>query len=62
MLVVTSKREHRIDLQSPRNLMRDEQHRHLALELVDRLGEVLGRLLIEVRDRLVEDQDLRPLE
>jgi hypothetical protein len=54
--------EHLIHLQPLRNLVGDEEHRHLALELVDGLGEVFGGLLVEVGDRFVEDQDLRPLE
>ena len=42
--------------------MRNEDHRHLALEGVDGSGEVLRRLLVEVGDGFVEDQDLRAFE
>lgn len=42
--------------------MRNEAHRHLALEGVDGLGEVFRRLLVEVGDGFVEDQDLRAFE
>lgn len=42
--------------------MGDEQHRHLSLELVDGSREVLGRLLIEVGNGFIKDQNLRPLE
>ena len=42
--------------------MRDEDHRHHPLQPVDRLREVLRRLLVEVGHGLVEDQNLRPLE
>ncbi len=62
VLPIRAKREHLIHLQSSRNLMRNKDHRHLPFELVDRLGEVLRRLLVEVGDRLIEDQNLRPLE
>jgi hypothetical protein len=37
--------------------VRNKQHRHLALELVDRLRKVFRRLLIEIRHRLIEDQN-----
>lgn len=56
------KPKHLIDLQPSRNLMRNKQHRHLSLELVDGFGEVLRRLGIEVRHRFIEDQYLRFLE
>jgi hypothetical protein len=59
---ILAKTEHLIDLQPSWNLVRDEQHRHLPLELVDRPGEEFGGRLIEVGDRFVEDQDLRSLE
>lgn len=42
--------------------MRNEQHRHLPLELVDGSRKVFRRLLIQIGDRLVEDQNLRSLE
>ena len=42
--------------------MRNKQHRDLALQLVDRPRKVLRRLLIEIRHRFIEDQNLRPLE
>lgn len=42
--------------------MRNEQHRHLPLEFVDGSREVFRRLLIEVRHRLIKDQNFRPLE
>ncbi|MBK9028285.1 MAG: hypothetical protein IPN98_10735 [Propionivibrio sp.] len=48
MLMIPAEAEHLIDRQPSGDLMRDEEHRHLPLELVDCLGEVLGRLLVEV--------------
>ena len=51
-----------IDLQALGYLVRDEDHRDLALESVDGLGEMLGGLLIQVGNRLVEDQHLGALE
>ena len=62
MLAVPAEGEHLIHLQPPRNLMRNKDHRHLPLELVDRLGKVFCRLLVEVGDRFIEGQDLRPLD
>ena len=53
---------HLIHLQALGHLVRDEDHRHLAFEPVDGLGEVLGGLLIQVRNRLVENQHLGTLE
>ena len=53
---------HLIHLQALGHLVRDKNHRHLALESVDGLREVLGGLLIQVRNRLVEDQHLGTLE
>jgi len=53
---------HLIHLQALGHLMRDEDHRHLALESVDGLGEVLGSLLIQIGNRLVEDQYFGSLE
>ena len=53
---------HLIHLQALGHLVRDKNHRHLALEAVDGLGEVFGGLLIQVRNRLVEDQHLGALE
>lgn len=51
-----------IHLKSARHLVRDEDHRDLALEAVDGLGEVFGGLLIQVGDGFVEDQHFGPLE
>ena len=42
--------------------MRNEQHRHLPLELVDGLGKVFSRLAVKIRHRLVKDQNLRFLQ
>lgn len=53
---------HLIHLQTLGYLMRDKNHRHLALDPVDGLREVLGGLLIQIRNRLVEDQQLRTLQ
>ena len=53
---------HLIHLQALGHLVRDKNHRHLALDPVDGLGEVFGGLLIQVRNRLVEDQHLGALE
>ena len=56
------KTKHLIHLQALRDLVRNKDHRHRPLEGIDRSGEVFGRLLIEVGDGLVEDEDLRSLE
>jgi len=40
--------------------MRNEQHGDFPLQFVDRSGEVLRRLLIEVGNRLIKDQNLGP--
>ncbi len=48
-MLIRPKAEHLIHRQPPRNLMRDEDHRHLPLQPVDRPGEVFRRLLIKVR-------------
>ena len=53
---------HLIHLQALGHLMRDEDHRHLALEPVDRLSKLLGGLLIQIRNRLVKNQHLGALE
>jgi GTP-binding protein len=53
---------HLIHLQALGHLMRDKNHRHLALEAVDGLGEVFGGLLIQVGDGFVEDQHLGAFE
>ncbi len=53
---------HLIHLQALGHLVGDKDHRHLALEPVDGLRKMLGGLLIQIRDCLVEDQNLRPLE
>lgn len=42
--------------------MRNEQHGDFPLQFVDRSGEVLRRLLIEIRNRLIEHQNLRSFE
>ena len=51
-----------IHLQALGHLVRDKNHRHLAFEPVDGLRKMLGGLLIQVRNRLVEDQHLGALE
>ncbi len=51
-----------IHLKSARHLVRDEDHRDLALEAVDGLSEVLGGLLIQIGNRLVKDQHLGAFE
>lgn len=53
---------HLIHLQALGHLVRDKDHRHLAFGPVDRLRKMLGGVLIQVRNRLVEDQHLGPLE
>ncbi len=53
---------HFIHLQPLGHLVRDKDHRHLALESVDGLRKMLGSLLIQIRNRLIEDQHLGPLE
>lgn len=52
---------HLIHLQALGHLVRDENNRHLALEPINGLGEVLGGLLIQIGNRLVEDQHLGAL-
>lgn len=42
--------------------MSNEQHRHLALELVDGPREVFRCLLIEIGQGFIEDQNLRPFQ
>ena len=42
--------------------MGDEEHRHLPFQAVDGQREMLGGLLVEAGDGLVEDEDLRALE
>jgi len=43
-------------------LMGDEYRPHFAAQLIDGLREVLGRLRVEARHSLVENQQLRALE
>ena len=42
--------------------MGDEQHGDLAFESIDGLGKMLGRMLVEIGNRLVEDEDFRLFE
>jgi hypothetical protein len=42
--------------------MRNEQHPHLSLELVDGPGKVFRRMGIQAAGRLVKDQQLGLLE
>lgn len=51
-----------IDFETFRKLVRDEQHRHGSLKLIDRRREVLGRRFIEAARRFVEDQYLGALK
>ncbi len=53
---------HLVHLQAARDLVGDEEHRHVPLELVDGPGEMLGRVAVQVGDRFVEDQDFGLLE
>ena len=53
---------HLIHLQALGYLVRDEDHRDPAFEPVDGLRKMLGGLLIQVRNRLVENQHLGTLE
>ncbi len=53
---------HLIHLQSLGHLVGDEDHRDLAFEPVDRLRKKLGGLLIQIGNRLVEDQHLGAFE
>jgi hypothetical protein len=55
---VRSQFDHLIHRQSPWNLMRYEQHRDLPFQLVDRPRKVLRRLLIQIRDSFIKDQNL----
>ncbi len=51
-----------IDVEALWQLMRDEEHRHLALQLIHGPRKALRRRLIEAARRLIEDQHLRTLE
>lgn len=42
--------------------MSNENHRHPPLEPIDGPGEVFGSLLVEVGNRLIEDQHLGALD
>lgn len=42
--------------------MSDKQHRHFALQGIDRAGEALCGGLIQIAGRLIEDQHLGPLQ
>ncbi len=57
-----TEREHFIHMQALWQLMRDEQHGHLAFELVDGPGEVLGIGGVEVGRGFVEDENARLFE
>src|SRR6266480_490179 len=54
--------EHLVHLEAARKVVGDEEQGHLSLELVDGLGEALRGVLVEIAARLVEDQDLGPLQ
>src|SRR5436305_1808272 len=60
--LVSVERKDFVDLQPARQLVRDVDDGHVALQLVHRLSEALGRRRVEVARRLVEDQHARPLE
>ncbi len=47
---------HLIHLQALGHLVGDKDHRHLALEPVDRLRKMLGGLLIQIRDCLIKNE------
>src|SRR4051812_28246868 len=51
-----------IQLQSLRNLVGDKQKSRLALELIHGPSELLRSCLIQVAGRLIEYQNLRPLQ
>src|SRR6185503_21111487 len=57
-----AERQHLVDRQPPRHLVRDEQNGRRALQLVDGLGEFLRGRRVEAAGRLVEDEGARPLE
>ena len=42
--------------------MCDKDHRDPAADAVDRSCKLLGGVVVQIRSRLVEDEDLRPLE
>ncbi|WP_153116356.1 hypothetical protein [Rhodocyclus tenuis] len=44
------------------HLVRNKYHRHLAIESIDRLRKMLGSLLIQIGNRLVEDKHLGAFE
>lgn len=54
--------EHLVHLKPLGNLVGDEQHGDLALEGVHGGGEALRGLLVEVGDRLVENEDAGPFQ
>jgi hypothetical protein len=43
-------------------MMRDEQHRHLALQLIDSLRKVFGSFLIQPAGGFIKDQYLRAFQ
>ena len=53
--------EHLIHLQSPRQLVRDEQHGYLPLQLVDGARELRGGPAVQIAGGLVENEDFRAL-
>lgn len=53
---------HLIHLQALGHLVGNKNHRHLALEPIDRLRKMLSGLLIQIGNRLVENQHLGALQ
>ena len=54
--------KHLVHLQRTRQIMRNEQHRHFAFQLIDGAGKLFGSLLIEPARCLIKYQYLRALE
>ena len=53
---------HFIHRQRAWQIVRDEQHRHFAFELIDGLRKLLGGSLIEAAGGFIKNQYLRALE
>ena len=58
-LLISTEAEYFIHLQASWNLVGDEQHGDFSFQLVDCFREIFRRLLVEVGDGFIEDEDLR---
>jgi hypothetical protein len=61
-LLLRTQGEYFIHLKAAGDLMGDKEHGDPVFETVNGCGKMLGRVLIEVGDRLVKDQDLGTFE